>query len=57
MTLHDDIPGDPGDDITEDDERYYVELDMNDDQTIIYDSKVETAWIQSDVTVEMERMA
>lgn len=34
----------------------YVALEMNDEETVVYDAEVETAWIQSDTTVDMDAM-
>jgi len=34
----------------------YVALQMNEEQVVVYDAEVETAWIQSDTTVAMESM-
>lgn len=34
----------------------YVALQMNDEQVVVYDAEVETAWVQSDTTVEMDAM-
>lgn len=34
----------------------YVALQMNEEQVVVYDAEVETAWIQSDTTVDMNSM-
>lgn len=34
----------------------YVALQMNEEQVVVYDAEVETAWIQSDTTVAMDSM-
>lgn len=45
----------PNETASNDDGRY-VALQMNDEQLVVYDAEVETAWVQSDLSVSIDSM-